>query len=161
MSRRSVGLVLLFVFVFAGNLAAQRPDAVAEHYFVSFRGAMGPSDVALVRGQGIQVNRQFPEVDALEVVVRNPNQLAALQRNPRVEYIEEVPMRYPVGLSTTQLTPTSSNGLYGLVTSKAVDAHALGYSGANVDVGLADTAIDCNHPDIAANLGTRYIDKVG
>jgi serine protease len=159
MNRRSILAVFLMLF-FAGVAAAQRPDFAADHYFVGFRTNVGPRDEDLLRAQGLQIGRAFHEVRAVEIIARNANQISAIQRNPRVEYVEQVPMRYPVSLSDGQLTPTTSNGLYGLINVKATDAHASGWTGNNVDVGVADTAIDCGHPDIAANLVRTY-DAVG
>jgi subtilisin family serine protease len=63
-------------------------------------------------------------------------------------------------LSTQQLVPSLSNGLYGLVTTKAVDVHSLLVSGDNFKVGVADTAIDCNHVDLVGNL-IESVDEVG
>src|ERR1043166_1942000 len=71
--------------------------------------------------------------------------------DPRVEYIEPVPMRYPLSLSTEQLVPSLSNGLYGLITTKAIAAQRRGVTGEGINVGVADTGIDYTHPDIAPN----------
>jgi hypothetical protein len=83
-----------------------RPDAAPDEYFVAFRDSLTENDKANVRATGARINGEFPEVRAVAVKVRNEQQRAALQRNPRVEYVEAVPMRYKMGLSTTQLTPT-------------------------------------------------------
>jgi serine protease len=158
---RGVG-VLLFVasFMGGGSLFAQRPEVAADRYFVGFRGPVGAGDRALLASQGAAIGGSFPEVNALEIVVRNRAQLNAIQRNPNVEYVEEVPMRYPVAIGDSELTPSLSNGLYGLITTKANLAHARGITGLGVKVGVADTGLDYTHPDIAG----RYkggIDTVG
>jgi subtilisin family serine protease len=144
-----------------------RPDAAPDEYFVAFRDALTENDKANVRATGARVNGEFPEVRAVAVKVRNEQQLAALQRNPRVEYVEAVPMRYKMGLSNTQLVPSTSNGLYGLITTKSTNVHNrfdpiknTGATGAGIKVGVADTSLDYTHPDIAPNYAGG-IDTVG
>jgi subtilisin len=140
--------------------ASPRADFAPGEYFVAFSGEVGASDVAAVRSQGASVHAQFPEVRALAVRVNNPRQLEALERHPRVEYVEPVPMRYPTGLADGELTPSPANGLYGLLTTKAADAHARGVTGSGINVGVADTGIDYTHPDIAPNY-RGGVDTVG
>jgi hypothetical protein len=62
----------------------------SRRYFVAFRDALTENDKANVRATGARVNGEFPEVRAVAVKVRNEQQLASLQRNPRVEYVEAV-----------------------------------------------------------------------
>jgi subtilisin family serine protease len=142
------------------SLFAQRPEVAANHYFVTFNQPVAPSDAAFLRSQGAQIGRAFSQIQTVEIIVRNPALLAAIQNNPRVEFVEEVPMRYADNLSTQQVVPSLTNGLYGLVTTKAVNVHALGITGASVKVGVADTAIDCNHVDLVGNL-VSSVDEVG
>jgi subtilisin family serine protease len=155
-----IGYVCAVLLFAAGSAQAQGPDTQANHYFVGFRSTPGPSDIAMLRSNGVAVRHQFPEIRAVEIVVSNPNQLAALSRHPRVEYVEPVPMRYALGLSDAQLTPADSNGLYGLITTNAVAAHSRGVVGTAINVGVADTGLDYTHPDIAANY-RGGIDTVG
>ncbi len=112
---------------------------------------MTSANVRAARATGASVRHEFPELGAIAVQIHNPNQLAALQNNPNFEYMEVDPKRYAMGLSNSQLTPTTSNGLYGLITTKATDAHSRGVTGATISVGVADTSLDYLHPDIAAN----------
>ena len=137
-----------------------RPDASPGEYFVAFRDSLTENDKASVRAAGASIRGEFPEVRALAVKVRNEQQLAALQRNPRVEYVEAVPMRYKMALSDAQLAPTTSNGLYGLITTKSTVAHGRGVTGAGINVGIGDTSLDYLHPDIQGNY-RGGIDTVG
>jgi subtilisin len=159
MFRRLNILAVLAMFM-GGTLFAQRPDVVADHYYIGFRGPISANERALVAAQVAAVSSAFPEVNALEIIVRNPAQLNALQRNPNVDYVEQVPMRYAVGLADSQLTPSLNNGLYGLITTKAVNAHSRNVTGFAVNVGVADTGIDYQHPDIFQNY-RGGIDTVG
>lgn len=131
--------------------AQNRPDVAPDEYFVAFKDSLKEKDKANVRATGASVNGEFPEVRAVAVKVKNEQQLAALQRNPRVEYVEAVPMRYKMGLSTTQLAPTATNGLYGLITTKSTVVHGRGVTGAGINVGVVDSSLDYLHPDIQAN----------
>jgi subtilisin family serine protease len=140
--------------------AQNKPDASPGEYFVAFRDSLTENDKANVRAAGASIRGEFPEVRALAVKVRNEQQLSALQRNPRVEYVEAVPMRYKMSLSDAQLTPTTSNGLYGLITTKSKTVHDRGVTGAGINVGVADTSLDYLHPDIAGNY-RGGIDTVG
>jgi len=137
-----------------------RPDAAPDEYFVVFKDSLTENDKANVRAAGASIHAEFPEVRALAVKIRNEQQLNALQRNPRVEYVEAVPMRYKMGLSTTQLAPSTSNGLYGLLTTKSTTVHTRNVTGVGINVGVADTSLDYNHPDIAVNY-KGGIDTVG
>lgn len=92
-------------------------------------------------------------VDALAVTMTQGG-VAALAREGSVRYVEPDHWRVPVGLESAELTPSLENGLYGLVTTKAVDAHRSAYTGSGVKACVADTGLDLGHPDIAANYLT-------
>jgi subtilisin family serine protease len=77
-----------------------------------------------------------------------------------VEYIEQEPMRYKLDLSSTQIMPSRDNGLYGLETTRATSVHSRNVTGTGIKVGVADTSLDYNHPDIAPNY-RGGIDTVG
>jgi subtilisin family serine protease len=151
--RTVVSLVLGIVWATSGFAA--RPEKVEGAYYVSFKGGATASDRALLKSQGAAVREEFAEVNAMEVRIANPNAAAALAHNPRVDYIEEVPMRYRMDLSSAQATPSLSNGLYGLLTTNATTVHGRGWTGTGIIVGVADTQLDIAHPDIAGNLNAH------
>ncbi|HYY58605.1 MAG TPA: S8 family serine peptidase [Pyrinomonadaceae bacterium] len=138
---------------------SNRPDFAEGRYFVSFNNGVTASNRAMVKSHGAAVRHEFPDQRLIAIELHNPNQLAAIQKNPNVEYVEQEPMRYALGLSdltTSEMTPTATNGLYGLVTTKTTNVHSRGYSGASFKVGIADTGLDYTHPDIAANYVGGY-----
>jgi subtilisin len=137
-----------------------RAEAVPDQYFVAFRDGLTADKIDKVKSLGIRVRKHFPEVRAIAIKINNAHQLAALQRNPHVEYIEQEPMRYKMDLSTSQLTPSMSNGLYGMLTTKSTTVHGRNVTGAGINVGVADTSLDYHHPDIAANY-KGGVDMVG
>lgn len=135
----------------AGRDLTQRPDLAKDLYFVAFYDGATRQNIRAAEAAGARVEVQFPEVRAITVRIANATQLATIERNPKVEYVEAVPMRYPLGLAEAQLVPAMNNGLYGLLTTKSTDAHARGVTGTGINVGIADTGLDYNHPDIAPN----------
>jgi serine protease len=145
------GMIVMAVLLAMPTFAA-RPEKVEGAYYVAFKGGATASDRAMLRSQGLSIREEFAEVRAIEVRTANPNAAAALANHPRVEYVEEVPMRYKLDLAGAQSVPSLANGLYGLLTTKSTTAHARGWTGTGITVGVADTQLDIAHPDIAGNL---------
>jgi subtilisin family serine protease len=112
----------------------------------------------MVQSHGAVVRHEFPEQRFIAIEIHSAHQLAAIERNPNVEYVEQEPMHYALStdLSASELTPTSSNGLYGLITTMTTNVHNRGFSGTNFKVGIADSGLDYTHPDIAANYVAGY-----
>ncbi|HKO55873.1 MAG TPA: S8 family serine peptidase [Thermoanaerobaculia bacterium] len=131
---------------------AAKPEKVDGAYYVAFKDGVKEKNTAMVKGLGAEVAGDIAEAGAVEIRIKNAVALQAIANNPNVLYVEEVPMRYKMDLSTQQVVPSVTNGLYGLVTTKAVNVHAAGNSGAGIKVGVADTQLDITHPDIAGNL---------
>lgn len=131
---------------------AERPETKDGHYYVAVKGGATASDRANIKAAGADIEAEFAELNVIEIKVRNANAAANLARSPRFDYVEPVAMRYPTALSNTQAVPSLNNGLYGLLTTKATTAHARGWTGTGMIVGVADTQLDITHPDIAGNL---------
>lgn len=138
--------------VVAIPMFAAKPEKVEGAYYVAFKNGVTNSNRALLKSAGAEIRDEFASLRAVEVSFRNPNAAAALAQNPNVEYVEEVPMRYRMDLAGAQLTPSLSNGLYGILTTKSDVVNATGNTGAGVKVGVGDTSIDTQHVDIAGNL---------
>jgi subtilisin family serine protease len=145
----SLAAFLAVVGITAG--ASAQSSASQQHVFVGFKKAPGASDRALVQRYGGTVRFSFPSVAALAIDIAG-DQMGGLARESGVRYVEQDPIREPLSLSTSQLTPSLDNGLYGLVTTHAVDAHTAGATGAGVKACVADTGLDTTHPDIAPNF---------
>ena len=144
--------VFVLVVAMAVPVFAARPEFVDGAYYVGFKGGVNASDRAMLKSQGAAIRDEFPSLNAVEVSIRNPQAANALGNNPRVEYVEAVPMRYKMDLAGTQATASLGNGLYGILNTRANLAHSRGITGAGIIVGVADTQLDISHPDIAGNL---------
>ncbi|HEX8407727.1 MAG TPA: S8 family serine peptidase [Thermoanaerobaculia bacterium] len=145
--------------VVAIPMFAAKPEKVEGAYYVAFKNGVTNSNRALLKSAGAEIRDEFASLRAVEVSFRNANAAAALAQNPNVEYVEEVPMRYRMDLAGAQLSPSLSNGLYGILTTKSNVVNASGNVGAGIKVGVADTQLDISHPDIAGNL-TGHTDCV-
>jgi len=141
---------------------AERPEKLDGAFYVGFKSKVSAGDRNQIRSSGASITDEVPESNAVEIRVNNSHQLAALSRNPNVEYVEEVPMRYKMDLTTAQAIPSLSNGLYGLLTTKSATVHARvpAIIGAGIKVGVADTQLDIAHIDIKDRL-VAHADCVG
>jgi subtilisin family serine protease len=125
--------------------------AGGRRYFVGFSTRPDKSHRDKVKKHGAKVVHDFADQGALAVDV-DAAQAAELAREAGVDYVEEDPPRQATTLDSQQLAPAQSNGLYGLVTTRATDAQAAGVTGAGIIIGVADTGLDCSHPDIQPQL---------
>jgi subtilisin family serine protease len=144
------------VFVLVAALAipafADKPDFAAGRYYVVYKQKADKADKDLLKANGAKVKDEFDELNAIEVESDNPAAMDAISKHSKVDYVEQVPMRYAMDLGSAQAVPSLGNGLYGLLTTKATTAHGRGWTGSGIVVGVADTQLDIAHPDIAANL---------
>ena len=151
MTRKTL-VIIVCVAALAVSAFAARPEKLDGAYYVGFNDALSNNDRAMLKSHGVAARGEFPDLNVIEIGTKNAVALQAIANNPRVAYVEEVPMRYKADLSTSQLVPSATNGLYGLVTTKSTVAHARGVTGTGIKVGVADTQLDISHPDIAGNL---------
>jgi subtilisin family serine protease len=136
-------------------------SATAERYLVRRAAPAGlERDVearfeqALER-RGGRVLHQFHELNvvAVEVEPEGARELAALAG---IRDVEPDPLRWVSGLREKQLAPSPSNGLYGLVRTRMNETLAAHVAGLGIRIGVADTALDCGHPDLAGALISSF-----
>jgi subtilisin family serine protease len=77
--------------------------------------------------------------------------IAQLQKDPRVEFAEP---DYIVHASTTTPNDPSFGQLWGMAKIQAPQAWDI-TTGSNVLIGVIDSGVDYNHPDLAANIWTN------
>jgi subtilisin family serine protease len=149
--RKLLFAVAAFALLAITASAASAPAGAKGRYFVGFGKAPGAAERAVVTRLGGTVKHAFPEASALAVELDSAR-VSTLAKSGGVRYVEADPVVTPLSLSNSQLVPALDNGLYGLLTTNAVDAHANGYTGAGTKVCVGDTGIDANHVDIRRNL---------
>lgn len=126
------------------NITASEVDVL-----VGFTSAPGADQVALVESVGGRVTRQYKYVPALAATIPT-DQKDVLAAAPGVAYVEYDLAIDPLG--GKQITD------WGVSKIEAPAAWAVGFRGQAVKVGIFDSGIDVDHPDLSVVGG---IDLVG
>jgi subtilisin family serine protease len=149
--------VCAFALIAGASAAISAPSK--EHLLVGYDHAPTAADRAAIASVGGKVNREFSSINVLAVDLPS-GKAAAIRSQTGVSYVETDGVKTPLSLSgtlpTTQLVPSLTNGLYGLVTTHTDQAQAAGFKGTGATACVADTGLDTNHPDIAPNLVNTY-----
>jgi len=152
-------LVIGAIALLAGAAAASSAQPSLQHYMIGFNHSLNSADKALVTSHGGKVRLSFPSINVLAVDLA-PSQVNSVKQATGVNYVETDPVRTPMSLSSdllsSEMVPSLDNGLYGLVTTHAVEAQAEGYKGAGVKACVADTGLDTTQSDIAPNFVKGY-----
>ncbi|MBI4410606.1 MAG: S8 family serine peptidase, partial [Gemmatimonadetes bacterium] len=116
---------------------------------VGFTSAPGAAEIALIEGLGGRVTVQYRYIPVFAATIP-ADQEDALAADARVAYVEDDLEVQP--LAGKQVTD------WGVVKVDAAGAWSLGYRGQGVKVGIFDSGIDVDHPDLGVVGG---IDLVG
>ena len=147
------------VFALIGGASAATSAPSREHLLVGYNHAPTAADRAAIASVGGKIRREFGSISALAVDLPS-GKASDIRSQSGVSYVETDGVRTPLSLSgtlpTSQLVPSISNGLYGLVTTHTVEAQAAGNTGRGATACVADTGLDTRHPDIAPNLLDTY-----
>jgi subtilisin family serine protease len=142
----------------AAGASSAQPSSL-HHYMIGFSHSLTAADKALVKKHGGTVRYTFSSIDVLAVDLA-ANQVNDIKQATGVSYVEDDPVRTPMSLSSelqsSELVPSLANGLYGLVTTHAVEAQNAGFTGAGVKACVADTGLDTTQSDIAPNFVAGY-----
>ena len=139
---------------FAADSASRQRLFVRYDAAPGFERASAETIRGAVRARGGRVGASFPALGAVAVEIE-AGEIASLLAVPGVVAVEPDPPRRLHAiktLRTAQLVASLENGLYGLVKARFLEAHGGGRNGAGVLVGVADSGLDCGHPDIAPAL---------
>ncbi|MGQ0560254.1 MAG: S8 family serine peptidase [Gemmatimonadota bacterium] len=130
---------------------ARRAAVVAaeKSVLVGFETAPGAAEIALVESFGGRVTRRFKYVKAVAATIPT-DQESALEAAAGVRFVEDNVTMTPFG--GKQITD------WGVAKIEAPEAWKLGYRGDGVKVGIFDSGIDVDHPDLIVAGG---IDLVG
>ena len=145
-----ISLALAFIVVgSAGAVAQARPNNIPV--LIEFDHQPGPSDQALVRGHGGQVNHTYRFVPGIAATLPEAA-MHALSNNPNVKSVVR-----DIGVSIhDEVTPWGVDRIdaetihVGDGVSEGVKG--TGVTGSGVIVGILDTGIDLDHPDLAPNI---------
>ena len=151
-------LAVAAVAVVAGASAASSAPS-QQHLLVGYDHAPTAADRAAIADAGGTIHRSFASINVLAIDLPSAK-TAGLRGQAGVKYVEGDAVRTPQSLSatlpTSELVPSSDNGLYGLVTTYTVEAQAAGYEGAGVKACVADTGLDTKQSDVAPNFVAGY-----
>ena len=127
----------------------REPAAGFSRVIVGFKAGFEPGARAAVLAARGRIARELPSVAAVAVELPSAA-VAALSRNPNVEFVEEDAKRYPLALTTPSSTPYASGQLepWGV---RAVQAHLLPQGDAltgNRKVCIIDSGYSMGHEDL-------------
>ena len=123
--------------------------AAQKSVLIGFHSTPGGEATALIEGRGGQVTHQFKYIPVLAATIP-ADQEESLEADPRIAYVEDELSIHPLG--GRQIVD------YGVSKIEAPAAWASGYKGQGVKVGIFDSGIDVDHPDLTVVGG---IDLVG
>jgi serine protease len=116
---------------------------------VGFHSQPGDAEAALITGLGGQVIHRYKYIPVFAATI-SASQTDVLAADPRIAYVED----------DITMVPFAGKQVmdWGVFKVEAAGAWALGYRGAGVKVGIFDSGIDIDHPDLVVAGG---IDLVG
>jgi subtilisin family serine protease len=129
--------------------SASTTAASSKIAIVGFRSPPGAAATALIQQQGGSVRLRYKYIPAVSAQLPAAA-IDALRHNPTVAYVEEDFAMVPLG--------TRQTVDWGVSKIDAPGAWALGFRGQGVKVGIFDSGIDIDHPDLTVVGG---IDLVG
>ena len=141
-------MVISVTVVLAGS-AADNDTKTKEPVIIGFTGMPSQADKAMVRGHGGDIKYSYTLINAIAAKLPEPA-IENIQKNPRVEYVEEDGIVHAVG----EVTPWGVD---------RIDADLVwsNNKGNGVKIAIIDTGIDKDHPDLQANIkgGVNFVSK--
>jgi serine protease len=148
---RLIGVALAILSLAAsGAHTATGATASEKDVIVGFEAAPGADELALVQAVGGRVTHQYKYIPAVAATIPADRD-STLAAAPGVAYVQDDLELYPLG-GRRQTTD------YGVAKVQAPAAWKLGFRGSGVKVGIFDSGIDLQHPDLRVAGG---IDLIG
>lgn len=145
-SRAAMALAPLLMAI--PGVWAAPPDA--QRVWVVYKdGARGAAHAAL-RNANAQVHYQLDELRAFAATLPAPA-IAALERNPNIEYVEEDPPREPYAALPGETPP------YGIGMVQATAMQSRGYTGSGVKVCVIDSGLEVHSNVPAPGSSVTYV----
>ncbi len=116
---------------------AQADDAGEQRVWVKFKSDARTQMQSLAQARGGRIHHQFDALNAMAVSLP-ADAVQALRDDPRVEFVEEDPIRVPMA----QTVP------FGIEMVQALEAVAMGADGSGVLVCVIDSGLYTGHEDI-------------
>lgn len=129
--------------------AARTSAAAGPNVIIGFTAVPGAGELALVQSVGGAVTHQYAYIPAVAAAVPAGAE-SVLRADPRVAYVE--PNFTMVPLGSRQVHD------WGITKIDAPGAWSAGYTGKGIKVGIFDSGIDIDHPDLRVAGG---VDLVG
>ena len=149
-----LGLALLLALPIGASVssAAVKPqnDNLVK-VFVHFKETPGHSERGLVRAFGGTVTHSYTIIPAVAAEVPESS-IQGLLRNPHVVAVEEDRKVEAVGITYD----TEYSNAWGIEKIESGYAHESGNKGSGVKIGIIDSGINYNHPDLAPNYVGGY-----
>jgi subtilisin family serine protease len=147
------------VFALIGGASTATSAPAREHLLVGYNHVPTAADRAAIASVGGKIRREFSAISAIAVDLPS-GKASSIRSQSGVSYVETDGVKTPLSLSSTlptsQLVPSLTNGLYGLVTTHTVAAQAAGNTGRGVTACVADTGIDTQTPDLKGRILDTY-----
>jgi subtilisin family serine protease len=159
--------LLIHIFVFSSGGLAQDYEYIENQIIIKFKAGAQPEETLSLRDQlrGVVVERfaligaQLWNITGISV----PQAIARFQNDPRIDYIEpnyilSVIDTIPNDESFPSLWAMHNTGQTGGTTDADIDAPEAWDTHRdcrNIVVGVIDSGVNYNHPDLAANIWTN------
>ncbi|WP_078381234.1 S8 family peptidase [Sutcliffiella halmapala] len=142
----AIALVLSFSFTPAEASSSSKVTPLFKDYLIGFKNPVSKQTNQLVTTLGGTVNHQYKHMEVLQVSLPEVA-VAALEKNPLIEYVEE-DIEYKIDAQTVP---------YGIPHIKADVAHSQNVIGTGVKVAVLDTGIDSSHEDLRVAGGASFV----
>jgi len=148
MHRWLLGMMAIVALAIVGAQAASGAGG-EKAVIVGFDAAPGADELALVQAVGGRVTHQYRYIPAVAATIP-ADQDSTLAAEPGVAYVQDDLELYLLG-GRRQTTD------YGVSKVQAPEAWKLGFRGKGVKVGIFDSGIDLQHPDLRVAGGVDLI----
>jgi len=142
-------LIAIVVLAVTGAQTATGATAGEKDVIVGFDATPGASQLALIEGVGGRVTHRYKYIPAVAATIPD-SQASTLSNTPGVAYVQDDLELYLLG-GRRQTTD------YGVSKIEAPAAWKLGFRGRGVKVGIFDSGIDLQHPDLRVAGGVDLI----
>jgi len=147
-----VTIVAAIMFaLYAASATASGPDT--ERVIVQFTGPTQAADEAFVHGLGGNVIHEYNLVPAMAIEVPT-KALPGLAHNPRV--VRVAPDVMVQALAYVHDVTDELGNTWSLANVHATSVQAAGDTGTHIKVGIIDSGVNYNHPDLHANYVGGY-----